>query len=227
MSLFQFEWVRCRDGYRIEERRKRPHKDLTLDDPGGFVIVPKSNNWDSYKPLNTPAPYRAFAKWDALSKKHGPEEALRRLADAYGPMSKREAKEESVAEVLRYVLGLRQIVASIDRADWRGLARWLQSAGQSKTGPRPGVGRLGAVFQVVDDGKPEWKLQPPTLVDALQAQALFDAVHGIKHKRCANPECEQWFPTSGPDAFRVDAEYHSEKCRRRHAYLQSRKERRA
>jgi hypothetical protein len=218
MALFDFEWFKCRDGYRVEERSPRRSKTLALDDPGSFVVVPNSSSWMSYRRLDVPAPYRAFANWDSLDKKHGPQKALKDLADAYGSMLKPKAKEESAVDILSYVLGLRNLVSDIDSAKWESIANRLKAYTQGERGPRPGIGRLGVVFEVID-GRPSFKLRPPTLIDALRAQALFDATHGVEHRKCANPECDRWFPISGENAYRVDAQYHSQECRLRHAYL--------
>jgi hypothetical protein len=226
MQIFTFKWAKCRDGYRIEERadpspiRQSKRASILEGIGGGTFIVPKSANWEIYRPLDVPAAYRAFANWN------GSDEGLRKLADAYGSMFKHKATHELIDNVRAYASGLRRLVASIDRAQWQSIADGLDKAGQGKSGPRPGIGRLGVVFEVANN-KPVFRLSPPTLLDALQAQALFDAAFGIEHKKCRNPECEQWFPTKGPDAYRSDAEYHSEACRRRHAYLSSKKERRS
>jgi hypothetical protein len=216
VQRFKFEWWKCRDGYRIEERAPDPtpvgrgaKRTVAGADDGGTFIVPNSNNWESYQPLDVPAPYRAFANWDDT------DEGLRKLAVAYGSMAAKKAAEEDIEWVRVYVAGLRDLVARIDHAEWKAIADGLNKAGESKLG---GIGRLGVAFDVIDN-KPQFRLQPPTLVDALQSQALFDAAHGIKHKKCRNPECDRWFPATGSDALRVDAEYHDEACRRRHAYL--------
>ena len=215
----KFEWFKCRDGYRVEERaapelpthRRKPA--LMEDVGGGLYIVPNSANWETYQPLDVPAAYRVFGNWD------GTDEGLRKLADAYGSMVEPKANEELIDEVRYRASDLRELVARIDRAEWQTIADGLASAGKSKLGRRrPGIGRLGVLFEVIGN-KPHFKLSPPTLVDALQAQALFDAAYGIEHKKCLNPECDQWFPIRGEGSLRSDAEYHSEVCRRRHAYL--------
>jgi len=225
-QLFKFEWFKCRDGYRIEERSSLVRSILEDDDSeqsgSERFIVPKSANWETYQPLDIPAAYRAFAAWK------GSDEGLRKLADAYGSMTQAQTlKGEYIDHVRGNVSLLRGLVSRIDRGEWQAIAGGLTSVGKGKPGhPKPGIGRLGVAFEVID-GKPTFRLKPATLLDALQAQALFDAAHGIEHKKCRNPECEHYFPISGRDALRSDAEYHSEACRRRHAYLIRKKERRS
>jgi len=128
---------------------------------------------------------------------------------------------EPIADVMAYTIGIRNLVAKIDAADWDWVRNWLTQVGErsDKRGrPRPGVGRLGVAFEV-ERGRPKFRLTPPTLVDALYAQALFDAAHGIEHRACKNPECDHYFPISGPDAHRRDALYCSDACRSRYVYL--------
>src|SRR5262245_50870875 len=95
--LLKFDWSKCRDGYRVEARPeptpapKTPRPRRSPFDPrpqptavpttmesvgGGTFIVPRSANWETYQPLDVPAAYRAFSKWD------GSDEGLRKLADA-------------------------------------------------------------------------------------------------------------------------------------------------
>jgi hypothetical protein len=217
MSSFKFEWWKCRDGYRIEVEapRKMDVSGTILEGVGtedARVIVPKSNNWDLTRPLEVEAPYRVFANWD------GTDDGLLDLTNAYGSMWGEKASKEYIDYVRGHVIGIQTLVESIDAAEWQAIADTLNRAA-TKGRSRPGIGRLGVVFDIVD-GKPEFRLRPSTLYDALRVQALFDATHGVKHKQCKNPECGLWFRIgSGPGALRSDAEYHDRDCRFRHAYL--------
>ena len=217
--LFKFKWWRCRHGYRIENN---PRSFLTTSiepaEPVGF-IVPNSDSWEEFRPLDAPAPYKAFARLG--EKVHKMDRALVDLANAYGSMLKPRAKREPTEHVMYYSIGLRNLVAKIDAADWDWIKNWLDDeAGRTnKRGqPVPGVGRLGTAFDV-QDGRPRYRLTPPTLYEALLSQALFDAAHGIEHRPCKSPECDRYFPISGPDAHRKDALYCSDACRLRHVYL--------
>lgn len=217
--LFKFRWYRCRDKYRLVE----PPKTILTENGEGEerrIIVPNSNSWEEFRPLDIPAPYKAFGKWDEKVDKVGPDQALIELTNAYGSMVVPRAKQEPVLKTWEYILGLRNLVAKIESADWEWIKNWLESVRvpDRRGRPQPGVGRLGVGFDVWD-GRPVYSLSPPTLLEALHNQALFDAAHGIAHRACKNPECTRYFPISGPDAHRKDALYCSDTCRLRHVYL--------
>jgi hypothetical protein len=218
--LFKLEWWRCLDSYRIDVRtpaKREPAESsasfgsilesivdgLDADDERGRAfIVPKSDNWgESYRPLDVPAAYRAFAAWDDT------DDGLLKLTKAYGFMVSAKAKEADIVDVRRDVAQIRALVEMIDSGEWLAVA----------SDTTLGIGRLRIIFEVVD-GKPVFGLQPASLFHALRAQALYDAVYGPEHRKCRNTECDRWFPITGPEALRADAEYHDEACRRRHAY---------
>lgn len=213
MALFHLDWHRCLDGYRIEEQL------VSTWDLKGYElwrgIVSNSENWEQYQLFDIPAAYRQFANWDRS------EGGLMKLINAYGFLvraKKRTAEAsytESLGRTAQLILQVKNLVEAIDSRDWQSIAQQLDQAGRDGTG---NVGRLGVIFEVSAD-QPVLKLRPANLADALQVQALADASLGIEHRKCKNPECDQYFPVKGHNAYRSDAEYHSEPCRRRHAYL--------
>ena len=225
MPLFHLDWYRCLDGYRIEEqasppREQRAKRNTVLEGiGGGRVIVPNSSQWEEIRPLQVPGAYRPFANWD------GGEDGLLKLTNAYGFLISPKAKAEHVDHARTLISRVAWLVAAIDRQDWHLIAHGLSRAGQHRVFATGGVGILGVLFDV-SENRPIMKLRPANLAAALQVQALADVSFGIEHRKCKNPECDEYFPVRGPDAYRSDAEYHSEACRRRHAYLSKKKERR-
>ena len=221
--LFKFKWYRCQHGYRIADLP--PEKTILTEgtDDGKLIrcIVPNSDSWEEYRPLDTPAAYKAFARLIDRVAKLGPRQALVELSNAYGSMIKPRAPLEPTGDVLHRSRKIRDLVAKIEARDWDWIKKWLaaaQGGTDLRDRPMPGIGRLGVAFDV-EDGRPKFRLTPPTLFEALYAQALFDAAHGIEHKACKNPECDRYFPISGPDAHRKDALYCRDTCRLRHVYL--------
>lgn len=214
MPLFHLDWFVCADGYRIEERKHRKGKTVMTSGGGGRFIVPKSNAWFPTTPLQIHGLYRQLADCDLKAA------GILRFVNAHGFLVHAKAHEENVEGVTEYVMGMRSLVKAIDRREWKSIADGLNRA-KDRIG---GVGRLGVSFELPKNGdlRPALKLRPTSLVDALQVQALSDATLGVVHKKCKNPECEEYFPLSGPDAYRSDAEYHSDQCRMRHTYLKRR-----
>jgi hypothetical protein len=215
--LLDFEWFRCRDHYRIVNRPSARSKFIAEGDIGGGFIVPNSDNWEPHRPLEIPKAYSQFGRWN------GSDKGLVDLVNAFGSLLMPKSAEERIEEVRYHVGHIRALVRSIDKHNWRLIAGGLKDASRTPAGaPRPGIGRLGMVLTIIGD-RPIVRFQPPTLVDALQAQVLFDLNFGIEHRKCRNPECDRWFPITGAGAHRSDAEYHSEPCRRRHTYISGRK----
>lgn len=226
MPLFHLDWYRCLDGYRIEERADPPawrhsKRNTVLEDvEGGLVILPNSARWEETQPLKIPGAYRQFADWD------GSQDGLLKLTNAYGFLLRPKAKQDHVDDAGELISRLARLVAAIDCQDWQSIPHGLSRAGHERVSPTGGVGGLGVLFDV-SENRPIMQLRPKNLAVALQVQALADVSFGIEHRRCKNPECDHYFPVRGPDAHRSDAEYHSEPCRRRHAYLSKKKERRS
>lgn len=219
MSFFHLEWPICRDGYRIEKREpsKDPKRPIAMGDGGGVFIVSNSTNWRQTEPLNIPGLHRIFSKCEP-----SPEGVLN-FINVYGFLLRRKARQEQVDVVIEQILEMRRLVEAIDRRDWKSIADGLSGAGQEQDRifPSGGIGRLGILFDVSVD-QPKLNLRPASLADALQVQALSDVSLGVKHQECNNPECDQYFPVSGPGAKRGDAKYHEPACQRRHAYLNRR-----
>ena len=223
MSLFHLDWFVCQDGYRLEERpAPRRARLITQGKGAGLVIAPNSDAWFPSKPLDIPGLYREFCDCDL----RGPE-GLLRFIEYNGLLFRAKASKEALADVIEHVLGMRRLLAAIDRRDWRSIADALTRANQEKLFPSGGIGRLGILFDLPkkDGAPPSVKLQPASLADALQVQALADASLGVLHKKCKNPECDHYFPLSGPNALRRGAEYHSTECRLRHRYVDSKQRR--
>lgn len=232
MSLFHLDWFRCRDGYRIEERPVRFRRWLAEEEPELekidsklFIVANSPNNWEPYQLFEIPAAYRQFVNW---AERDTSSDGLLKLINAFGSLWRRKEKEVYAQDVLRLILPIQNVVEAIDRRDWRSIAQGLEKRGQGKNRPSGGVGDLGVVFREISADRPSLQLRPRSLADALLVQALADASLGVKHRECKNPECDRWFPTKGPGAYRSDAEYHSPACQRRHTYLKRlKKERRS
>ena len=209
MDLFHFEWFKCADGYSFEE--------APADQPGAAVfIVPTSDKWIETQPLKVPAVYRIFAACDAT------EADMLRFTNAYGFLERPKADREFIGFAYSHLACVQALVEAIDESDWPYIVEVLKKRGQHSKFPTGGIGNLGVVFDAPkkNETRPRFRLRPASLADALQVQALFDAAYDIQHKECANPHCSEWFPVSGPNAHRVDAQYHSQACRRRHVYFE-------
>ncbi|HEY1243245.1 MAG TPA: hypothetical protein VGF29_00305 [Hyphomicrobiaceae bacterium] len=212
MSLFHLDWYRCLDGYRIDERVNPRVEKLPLMGVAGThgrFIVPNSRRWEPIEPMKIPGAYRQFANWD------GTERGLLKLINAFGFLNAPKATDEIADIAERFMSNLALLVRALDAQDWLYISDALSRAAHD----RMGIGRLAILFDVQEGNRPVLKLRPPNLAQALQVQALADATLGVEHRKCKNPECDGYFPVSGPDALRSDAEYHDEACRRRHAYL--------
>jgi hypothetical protein len=225
MYLFHLSWFRCLDGYRIEtlEPPKSTGSILTgtarkpSGRPGGEeddgdlrVILPNSSRWEATEPLKVPGAYRQWANWD------GSDEGILKLINGFGFVNRAKSEDELVLFTQRFISGLATYVDLIERREWKCVADTLTLTAQHRAG---GVGACAVHFDVSGGGLPTLRLEPRSLGQALIVQALADATLGTEHRKCKNPECDRYFPVSGPESYRIDAEYHSEQCRRRHAYL--------
>lgn len=216
MSLFYLNWLICRDGYRIADQvstndHKRP---IEMGGLADLLIVSNSTNRQQTEPLKIPGLYRILSKCDPSA------EGVLNFVNVYGFLLGRSAQQEAVALVIEQIFEMRRLVEAIDRRDWKLIADGLSRAGQENV-PSGGIGRLGILFDISAD-QPKLNLRPASLADALQVQALLDVSLGVEHQKCKNPECDQYFPLSGPEAYRSDAKYHSPACQRRHTYLKRR-----
>ena len=228
MSLFHLDWRRCPDGYRVE---------LAKGSTGDRIIVPNSKKLEVYRPLAIPGPYRQLANCEPT------QAGALKFIRAYGFLAHSNAEWEQLRSVIDRIRRMRRLVEDLDERNWVAISDMLERAALPPpratdedlasgyfrswrfTGitherglPKGGHGRLGLVFELIDN-KPILKFRPGSLIEGLEVQALSDAVFGIGHKKCKNPECDSYFPVSGPDAYRDGAEYHLPSCQRRHAYL--------
>jgi hypothetical protein len=242
MPLFELEWFVCADGYEVQDRprvapapktevhqgllgpiriKRRPTflEDVFADAASGLFVVRKGKHLRPTRPLSVPAAYRQFADWD------GTEAHMMKLISAYGFLYRPKATEQKVEEFIDFCRDMQRLTAAIKRREWQSIADNLKRAGQDRVFPTGGIGRLGLIFRATEDrDRPEMAFRPATLAEGLQVQALSDACLGADHRKCKNPECDRYFPIGGgAGAYRSDAEYHSEACRRRHAYIVSKK----
>ena len=88
-------------------------------------------------------------------------------------------------------------------------------------GPVAKAKHVGIIFELrKNELRPRMMYRPGSLMNALYATALSDAALGVEYRPCANPECHEFIPLTGPLAYRKDAIFHSSDCRRRHAYVE-------
>jgi hypothetical protein len=176
MSLFHLDWFVCQDGYRLEERRA-PRR-APRSGESGLVIVPNSNTWVPSKPLDSPGLYRRLCACDL----DGPEDLLR-FIEYNGLLFRAKASKEPLANLIDYVLGMRRLLAAIDRCDWRSIAGGLSRTGEDQLFPTGGIGHLDVLFQVPNNegASPSLKLRPANLAEGLQVQALADVSLGVMH----------------------------------------------
>jgi len=176
MSLFHLDWFVCQDGYRLEEWRapRRPRR----SGESRLVIVPNSNAWVPSKPLDSPGLYRQLCACDL----DGPEDLLR-FIEYNGLLFGAKASNEPLAKHMEYVLGMRRLLAAIDRCDWRSIADGLSRTGEDQLFPTGRIGRLVVLFQAPNNERasPSLKLRPANLADGLQVQALADVSLGVMH----------------------------------------------
>jgi hypothetical protein len=176
MKLVDFEWQRCRDGYRLETKG---------DD---FWLASKSDRFDSYRPLEIETLFSIFAEDTAASaigmhafcNKFGLLGGSRRdLAPMRGTR-----KSEGVAGsvVLREHRRIQSALFLFHQGNHSKLVRYWNSA--------HGVGLVRTELRAGPEGRLEMVLMPPDLMSAMWlqfAQYACSPAQLFRCQRCGKP----------------------------------------
>src|ERR1700677_1223560 len=147
MKLIDFEWRRCRDGYRLETKG---------DD---FVLISKSDRLDHYRPMEIQNLFSIFAEETVASPK-----GMHAFCNAFGLLGggRRDLAPLRGKQLFESVFGrhllenhgmIRSALNLFRKGDPTDLVRYWNSA--------DGVGLARTELHVASDGRLEMVLAPP------------------------------------------------------------------
>ena len=212
MLIFHLDWRRCLDGYQIERRERKPGRGARILDDSGDYIVRNSGRLESTTPM------QCGGLWKQLTECWIADNALG-FVTRFGFLNRRNGREQRVDDILNDAETMRDWDRSIAWQDWPAISKALDSAGEDSLFEIGGVGRLGLLIHHQDGTeRPELRLRPGSLFQAILVQAIDNAIDGTPLKKCFNPACSEWFRYGPGTNHRNTAMYHSPTCKGAHAY---------
>jgi hypothetical protein len=205
MNVLEFEWSRCRDGYRIRAQPKPRSRESAL------IIESASANYELYRPTEFPALFQVFA--DAPSTPEG----ILDFTNKYGGLGSGglplfmhtdfKSEEIFIDEALLRQEHLRRAIALADVGDWDALAELYNS----DYGPFPMRGAIRTKLRPKPHAKPELVYEPTSLGQFLWLQFGQYVTADAKLLRC---ECCKTPFLVGPGTGRRDtAKFCSNACK--------------
>ena len=195
MENLDFEWSRCLDEYEIVEEKGADHRPV-------LVIRPRSQRFETYKPLRLDGAFMAFATVERTPA--GFVDFANRFGLLHHPR-----EPEPIAVFYAEHDSLKTVaVPAIVKHDTQAVNLFDVS---EIANDRPPLIRLNLSFR---DGRPV--LAPRDLRDALWLQFAVSITKREKFKVCLF--CGTWFAYGTGTNHRETAIYCSSKCQQTHAY---------
>jgi hypothetical protein len=217
MELFDLQWPRCLDGYRLTHRqpkesrslRKGTERMVSLIPPGadmapGWGIESASVRFEWYHPARIQALFRIFA--DAPATPEGICEFSKKFGIPSSPLSgvtmdNRTFEAHSVSPLLVDHRTLRRAIALLDSGDSSALERWFNS----------GRVNVGVKIQCNAESRISYVLVPSGLIDLMWLQFAQHAASEAKLLRCAR--CSSPIRVGTGTGRRSSSKYCSPACR--------------
>lgn len=212
------EWPVDEDGYSIKSRvERRPKRPTVLEgwEDGEQEreiqwVAPNGGRLISKNALAAEGLYRKFVEL-ALT-----ETGILEFTNEHGLLWGRTEQPMADYEFARN--DLLKLLAKHEAQEWESLGEGLSLIAESST--LRGIGNLGIVyFWRRGMTRPQPRLRPPNLFEAMRVQLLLDLAGGVNLRHCRLPSCHKWF-TYGPGTqHRVTAFYCTRKHRQAHDWL--------
>jgi hypothetical protein len=239
---FSLTWRRCGKTpkwgeYRIEERPeppKRGRKTVAHQAPQGgtYIVATEPGATWTIRPLEMiKTPKERADGRDASSslarnfaKRPSTAEGMMHFVNEYGFLRSADATEWRVDDLLADQKDIKHLVALAKEADWYAFSNAVEEAKFGRPAFRlvpPSDDIQSAPLHQIAR-RPSLVLELPTLFDAIVAQFIMHCTIGAEWRRCANPECFNFFGIGPGIGLREGAAYCRPKCQARHSYLKRR-----
>jgi hypothetical protein len=205
--MIEFEWKRCSDGYRRQDRRPLSAKTLRKIekyrmvnvDPyaGSQDIWANSDQYEPTRPLNVVL-FKVFADWEATP------DGMVEFCNAYGQLRIGPGGQgiEPVAWMLEHQALIRQFVRRVEASDASGLIEGLK---------RGWGGNCSLRLRRRENGSLAPILVPDTLLSAMWMQLALHAASQAKLLTCH--QCGKPFEVGTGTGRRETAMYCSNACK--------------
>jgi hypothetical protein len=197
MKMVDFQWWRCRDGYRLEQN--------------GELLVAASERFDRYHPMEIGGLFAIFAREESTP------EGMQSFCNRYGLLGEGRA---DIAPLFTASLVGPVIKVGIDDFLWhhqamRGAVDLFNSGDVSKLAEiwnaSHGFPVIRTELRVKDDGGLEMVLAPPSLINALWFQFAQFACSGSQLLRCER--CSTPFVVGSKTGRRSSSKWCSNACK--------------
>jgi hypothetical protein len=205
--MIDFQWWRCRDGYRLEIKQSREY------------LVSASDRFDYYRPLDIGSLFAIFA--DAGPTAEGMQSFCNRFGLLGGeradlaPLGKPTSESASVDDFLKQHRAMRRALDLIESGDVPELVRLWNSS--------DGFPLIRTKLRISGNGAVEMVFAPHALAQAMWLQFAEVASSRSQLRRCER--CSTPFVVGSTTGRRRSSKWCSNACKSRHTRRERRKTR--